>query len=203
MLPISEIFLTIQGEGMNVGRPAMFVRTQGCDVGCPWCDTKHSWLEIEAKMTFAEPELVRVLENEYGLLPHHLVVITGGEPCAHNLREFTGLLHDKGYNVQIETSGTYDVQCDARTWVAVSPKIDMPGGRTLSDQAMARANELKFVVGKEEDVDTAMAIWAHHRVPLSLQPVSQNKKATALCVEACLRTGAHLSLQTHKFIGIE
>ena len=68
---------------------------------------------------------------------------------------------------------------------------------------MERANEIKFVVGKQADVDMAMVMRKSHNVFLSLQPLSQNEKATALCVEACIRTGAHLSLQTHKYIGIE
>jgi len=201
MLPISEIFLTVQGEGIHAGTPAMFVRLQGCDVGCPWCDTKHSWLAINAKMTAAPAELVRVLVHEYGLLPHHLVVITGGEPCTYDLRELTATLHDKGYKVQIETSGTYPVKCDDRTWVTVSPKIDMPGKRPIVASAIERADEIKFVVGKEEDVDTAIAMSGETH--LYLQPVSQSKKATQICVDACIRTGAHLSLQTHKYIGIE
>ena len=76
---VSEIFLSLQGEGPSAGTPAHFIRLQGCDVGCHWCDTKYSWdlaggREHSAEAACDEAEML-------GAAP--LLVITGGEPLEH------------------------------------------------------------------------------------------------------------------------
>jgi 7-carboxy-7-deazaguanine synthase len=70
------------------------------------------------------------LFNLHGYVAKH-IVITGGEPCLYDLTEITGSLIAKGYSVQIETSGTYEIIVHQDTWVTVSPKINMPGGRLV------------------------------------------------------------------------
>ena len=74
-IPVMESFYTIQGEGCHAGKPAYFIRTGGCDVGCHWCDVKASW-EAKSHPKFSVPTLVK-MANEY---PAKIVVITGGEP---------------------------------------------------------------------------------------------------------------------------
>ena len=74
-IPIVESFYTIQGEGCHVGKPAYFIRTGGCDVGCHWCDVKASW-EAKIHPIFSVSTLVK-MANRY---PAKIVVITGGEP---------------------------------------------------------------------------------------------------------------------------
>lgn len=94
--PINEIFQTIQGEGIFTGLPAIFVRLQGCPVGCPWCDTRHTWVVDPAREVGKEAVLDRSNESDcwsqlsttqiiksftdLGYQARH-VVITGGEPC--------------------------------------------------------------------------------------------------------------------------
>src|SRR4051812_36924026 len=99
---INEIFQSIQGEARHAGAPSVFVRLQGCAVGCPWCDTKHTWdidpgqeVSTEAMLakeedasTFASMTQADILAVVGPFNARH-VVITGGEPCAYDLRSLT------------------------------------------------------------------------------------------------------------------
>src|SRR4051812_570730 len=102
MLQVNEVFQTVQGEGTFTGTPALFIRLQGCPVGCPWCDTKHTWfmsgdrLSFEAMLekiadadTYAEVQERDLVDYVlHGTASRH-VVITGGEPAIYNLISFT------------------------------------------------------------------------------------------------------------------
>ena len=221
-LKINEMFETIQGEGVKTGVPSVFVRLQGCPVGCPWCDTKHTWTLDEAFLTTSdevlsktqeseawfsiEDEALLTLFKENGYQAKH-IVITGGEPCMYDLRPLTALLHDKGYTTQIETSGTFEVLCDERTYVTVSPKINMKGGYKVLVSALERANEIKHPIAMQKHIDELDALLANVSTlegkQVCLQPISQQKRATELAVQTCIARNWRLSLQTHKYIGIE
>ena len=225
LLPINEVFESVQGEGYWTGTPAVFIRLQGCDVGCPWCDTKHTWHhdftyavpkeEMLAKpgdaptfATLSVEELLDVCAKG----PRH-VVITGGEPCDNDLVPLTLALNAAGHTVQIETSGTSHVRVAEAAWVTLSPKIDMPGGKTVRPDALARANEIKMPVGKPDDIIKLTELLAtmprkaaqgdsHAFALVWLQPLSQSAKATALCVYEATKRDWRLSLQTHKYMGV-
>lgn len=216
-LPVNEIFQSIQGEARHAGAPSVFIRLQGCAVGCPWCDTKHTWAlapeneialaamrgKIEDAATFAwagVDELVAIV----GDYPARHVVITGGEPCDYDLSEFTAKLLAMGRSVQIETSGTSPVRVAPGVWVTVSPKLDMPGGLAVRDDAMARADEWKLPVGKQADIDRALALIGDRPRPAEiwLQPLSRNSKATELCIAEATRLGFKVSVQIHQFLGL-
>jgi 7-carboxy-7-deazaguanine synthase len=219
---INEVFESIQGEGSFTGVPSIFVRLQGCPVGCPWCDTKHTWtldsqLERSAAIVMAEvgesqhwfnhsTEQLLVLFTERNYHAKH-VVITGGEPCMYDLVPLSSRLIELGYSVQIETSGTYDILCHELTWVTVSPKVNMPGGRFVLAGAMQRANEIKHPIAMEkhvEELEQTLTLLGDKSAPLIyLQPISQQKRATELAIKVCIERNWRLSLQTHKFIGIE
>lgn len=222
-LPINELFETLQGEATYTGSPAIFVRLQGCDVGCPWCDTKHTWewpkeapqlstAEMLAKVNDAKSfayvsqgDLFRLLAYpESTRFKSHHVVFTGGEPAAYDLNEVSTRLIDRGYTVQLETSGTYLIRIDPRAWVTVSPKFDMPGGREVLPEAMHRANEIKLPVGKLKDIRRARDVMGefHPNGGIWLQPLSCSPKATQLCVDAAMQYGFRVSLQAHKFAGL-
>lgn len=209
-LPVNELFETLQGEATFVGTAAVFIRLQGCDVGCPWCDTKYTWAmdnavasirgkvdEVNSFAWMTTSELVAEIESFHA---RH-VVITGGEPCTYDLTELTAALIAAGFSVQIETSGTYEVRCHAAVWVTVSPKHGMPGGRTVVASAIERASEIKCPVGKAADITLAEQYLGQGK-DVWLQPLSQNRRATQLCVEAAIKKGFRLSLQTHKFIDL-
>lgn len=216
------MFESLQGEGSYTGLPSIFVRLQGCPVGCPWCDTKHTWdVDPDFKSTSAnvmaetsesnswfEQTAQQLIElfNHNGYVAKHLV-ITGGEPCIYDLTELTTFLIELGYSVQIETSGTFEIKCHKDTWVTVSPKVNMPSGKKVLKSAMLRANEIKHPIAMQkhvDELDQVLTLLEGELQPqIYLQPISQQKRATELAIKTCIARNWRLSLQTHKFIGIE
>lgn len=215
--PVNEVFETMQGEATWTGSPSVFVRMQGCPVGCPWCDTKHTW-EVDSAAQVSTAEMVEKVDDAptFALMSEGAVlalmrdfrakhiVITGGEPAMYDLLPLSLSLIEHGYRIQLETSGTFPVQISDRAWVTVSPKVGMPGGRPVLESAMRRADEIKYPVGKPADVEKLKALLAEFPVtcPVWLQPLSQNDKATQLCLEAATQNDWRVSLQTHKFLGV-
>lgn len=216
---VNEVFETIQGEAAFTGSPSVFLRLQGCPVGCGWCDTKHTWHTLPEDQ-LSQSEIIAKTDDS----PHYYVsdaksiaemvadnyqakhvVITGGEPCMIDLTDLTTELLARGLRVQIETSGTFEIKVHPDAWVTLSPKIDMPGGLTVLASSYDRANEIKYPVGNERDIAVVVEQVVQHVRPnklLWLQPLSQSKKATDLCIAAATQLDARVSIQTHKFIGI-
>jgi len=217
LLPVNEVFQSIQGEARFAGTPSVFVRLQGCAVGCPWCDTKHTWeldpgreVAVERMLakeadaaTFARLSGAEIVALVAGFTARH-VVITGGEPCAYDLRALTATLLAAGRSVQIETSGTQPVRVAPGTWVTVSPTAGMPGGFAVLDAALARADEIKLPVGKPADVER-LAGLIDGKVATDeiwLQPISLSRKATELCLAEAVARNWKLSVQIHRFLGV-
>lgn len=222
---VSELFWTVQGEGFYAGAPALFVRLQGCDVGCAWCDTKHSWPvpEANADSSLDYDPLKRIdagnppggwrwmWAKEIGAAAGvraspMLAVVTGGEPAMHNLGALARELHERGFIVCIETSGTHSLEgLDTdEAWVTVSPKVGMAGGREVRPDVLAVADEVKMPVGKQADIDRLEELL-QHTMPsaiVSLQPLSMSRKATELCIETALQTGWRVSVQQHRYLQI-
>ncbi|WP_407330470.1 7-carboxy-7-deazaguanine synthase QueE [Enterovibrio sp. 27052020O] len=219
MYNVNEIFETIQGEGTFTGVPSVFVRLQGCPVGCPWCDTRQTWDTLPnderdfgaviAKTgdspTWASASSEEILAHLTKNYTAKHVVITGGEPCIFDLFPLTTRLESAGYRCQIETSGTYAVNASSDTWVTVSPKINMRGKLPVLTEALERANEIKHPVGTESDIEKLDALLTGIDLAgkeVALQPISQKPRATALCIETCIRRNWRLSIQTHKYLDI-
>ncbi|QYJ87771.1 7-carboxy-7-deazaguanine synthase QueE [Shewanella mesophila] len=219
--PVNEVFETIQGEGVYTGVPAIFVRLQGCPVGCSWCDTKHTWETLTENRV--DPDLVIQVDGKIGrwaeldakalilqlvakgFTAKH-IVITGGEPCIYDLRPLTQALSEEGYQCQIETSGTFEVLCDPRTWVTVSPKVNMKGGYKVLEQALHRADEIKHPVAKQMHIDELDQLLAGIDTlgkTICLQPISQKPRATELAMKVCIARNWRLSIQTHKYLNID
>ncbi|MBE8595626.1 7-carboxy-7-deazaguanine synthase QueE [Xenorhabdus sp. BG5] len=219
--PINEIFQTLQGEGVFTGVPSVFIRLQGCPVGCSWCDTKHTWEKEADKQQPMENILLKSQDSDLwgvasarqllsiftrqGYSAKH-IVITGGEPCLYDLRPLTETLESEGYQCQIETSGTHAIQCSDKTWVTVSPKVKMRGGYRVLPEAIKRANEIKHPVGRQRDIealDELLTMLDGKPVPvIALQPISQKEEATRLCIETCIARNWRFSMQTHKYLNI-
>lgn len=218
---INELFETLQGEGSFTGQPSIFIRLQGCPVGCSWCDTKHTWevkdsLQIPMKDLLSEQQETEnwaaqsaqdIIElfKEQGFKAKH-VVITGGEPCMYDLTPLCQLLESNGYSTQIETSGTYEIQTTEKCWVTVSPKVNMKGGYEVLQSALMRANEIKHPVATQAHVDDLKQLLEAHSITdkqIYLQPISQKVRATELAIKTCIENDWRLSVQVHKYIGIE
>ncbi len=218
---INELFETIQGEGSFTGQPSIFIRLQGCPVACSWCDTKHTW-QIELSDEVSQNDMlaktqetsqwaamtveqILALVKEKGFKAKH-IVITGGEPCMVDLTSLCSAFEQLGYSTQVETSGTFDIHVSDKCWVTVSPKINMRGGYPILNSAMLRANEIKHPIATELHVDDLKALLPEHNIentPIYLQPISQKPRATELAIATCIANNWRLSVQVHKYLGIE
>lgn len=180
MRKINEIFYSLQGEGFHTGTPAVFIRFSGCNLKCPFCDTRHE----EGVMMSDDEIMVEVLRY-----PATMVILTGGEPSLWVDAGLVERLHEAGCFVCIETNGTH-VLPENIDWVTCSPKQ----GGTLR---LRRMDEIK-VVYEGQDIAPYENLPARH---FFLQPCSGvNIEATVACVMQHPRW--RLSLQTHKLIGI-
>jgi len=223
--PVNEIFFTVQGEGVLAGTPAVFVRLQGCPVGCAFCDTKHTWKTSESDRAFSIDAVLNKTHEASSTWAYFsaqqvaqaakaiskpatkLVVITGGEPALYPLNELCSALNNAQFKVQIETSGTHKVDIkdnSANVWITVSPKINMPGGFAVLDQPVSIANELKFVLGSVRDERVVLDFIRERgwQGDVMIQPMSAKPAATRRAIAFVQEHGFHLSVQTHKYIGI-
>ncbi len=191
-----EHFYTIQGEGKNTGRAAYFIRLEGCDVGCVWCDVKESW-EISDDDLMELSELV----DHVSATNAKLCVITGGEPCMHDLSALTDLIKTKGIEIAIETSGCYPLK-GTIDWYCFSPKKF----KAPLEEAYTLANELKVVINHPSDLEWAEghAAKVNDNCLLYMQPEwSRQERFLPMIIDYVKRNPKwQISLQTHKYMNI-
>ncbi len=114
-MKVNEIFYSLQGEGYYTGHPAVFLRLSGCNLSCPFCDTKH---QTYTEMT--DDQIVKHI-SQY---PARHIVITGGEPGLQLTSAFIHLLHAHNWYVQVETNGITPIP-DNADWITCSPKTPL------------------------------------------------------------------------------
>lgn len=196
MLPVMESFYTIQGEGIQTGRAAYFIRLGGCDVGCVWCDVKGSW-NADAHPLFSVEEIVKKVSVEEG----RFVVITGGEPCMYDLVPLSRLLKEKGFEIAIETSGAYPLSGEM-DWVCVSPKKF----KAPLAESIIQAHEMKVVIYNTSDFKWAeeQAQKVNSNCELLLQPEFSKFDAIMPQIIDYVKHNPkwRISLQTHKIINV-
>jgi len=194
MKRINEIFYSLQGEGRNTGRAAIFIRFAGCNLRCPFCDTEFSeYNEMN------DTDIIAAISA----YPSRFVVLTGGEPTLQADNAFIALLHANGYEVAMETNGTHPVPAGV-DWITVSPKESFAGkaGTTV----VRRCNELKCIFDGHTTIANDYGIEADYYF---LQPCDtgcpeRNSLITQACIEYILRNPKwRLSLQTHKLTGFK
>lgn len=208
---ISEIFLSIQGEGPSAGTPAHFLRLQGCDVGCAWCDTRYSW-PVEGGEAMDETEL---WSRARALGESPLLVVTGGEPLQHPaLAALLGQALERWPRVEVETSGIAPppLRHERLGWNH-SPKLPSATPRWQETwRHAARFAEdpgtaFKIVVGADPDEADALRLIAAHALPrprTSLMPegltdAALRERALRLA-ETCKREGLRLSPRLHVWL---
>ncbi len=166
MLPIHEQFYTFQGEGSHAGRAAYFIRTFGCPVHCPWCDSAGTWHPdyIPEKVARWSPE---DLVAEVAKTAAECVVVTGGEPAIHDLSPLVDALHAIGQKVHLETSGAFKIKGDF-DWITLSPKRwKLPLAENVE-----RADEFKIIVDKDGAIEEyAAVIGETDTMPFGWKPV--------------------------------
>lgn len=179
---IVEIFYSLQGEGFYTGTAAVFVRFAGCNLACDFCDTNH-----KLQKELSNEEIVA----EVCKYPTNFIVLTGGEPSLQVSDELIDLLHAKGKFVTMETNGTRAVPQNL-DWITCSPKEG-------TQVVLTKVNEVKVVYQKQDVEKWKNVIAADWYF---LQPCSCKNTAD---VVAYIQQHPHwrLSLQTHKYIGIE
>ncbi len=144
MRRINEIFYSLQGEGHHTGYPSVFIRFSGCNLQCPFCDTRHN-----EGVAMNDTDIVRAVN----LYKADWVVLTGGEPSLFIDADFIRLLHQAtGKKIAIETNGTHELP-EGIDWVTVSPKIGIAEMIGNPEIKVGRADEIKVVdVGQDLDV---------------------------------------------------
>jgi 7-carboxy-7-deazaguanine synthase len=205
---ISEIFRSLQGEGPSAGTPAHFVRLQGCDVGCHWCDTKYSWDAAGGEPATFE----HVWEQASALGDAPLLVVTGGEPLEHaGIATLLEQALARWPRVEVETSGVLPPPLrDARLGYNVSPKLPSATPRWSDTWRHAPTwiadpnATFKIVVGDPPDLDDALRLIAEHGLPkprVMLMPEGMtDERIRARAVElaaACVHHGLRLSPRLH------
>ncbi|WP_288458231.1 7-carboxy-7-deazaguanine synthase [uncultured Sphingomonas sp.] len=205
---VKEMFLTLQGEGVQAGRRAVFVRFAGCNLWsgreqdrasavCRFCDTDFVGTDGLGGGRFADAAaLVAAVEDFWGAgRERRFVVLTGGEPMLQVDDALVDALHDAGFFVAIESNGTLPVH-PRIDWVCISPKAG-------SETVQRRGDELKLVWPQPGSDLSMIEQWAFDH--FLLQPMDDARgqanvdAAMALVME---RPRWRLTLQTHKMLGL-
>lgn len=160
---INELFYSLQGEGRLAGVPSIFIRVAGCPLRCSWCDTQYAWDPAAGREMTSEQVLEAI-----GDYPTRYVVLTGGEPMAHEgVSELAAAIRDKGYHLTIETAGICFVEGVAADLMSISPKLSNsrlkgaeegesvhPLNLDVLRKLMAAYDcQFKFVVDRPNDLD--------------------------------------------------
>lgn len=205
---VKEIFLTLQGEGAQAGRRAVFCRFAGCNLWtgreedragaiCKFCDTDFVGTNGTGGGKFADANaLAAAIAAAWGEgWAHRYVVLTGGEPMLQVDGALIDALHAAGFAIAIESNGTLTVPRSI-DWICISPKA----GSELVQQS---GDELKLVWPQPgSDLDGLAALDFTHRL---IQPLDDKRREenVAACVELVQRDPRwRLSLQTHKLLGL-
>lgn len=206
---LREIFSTVQGEGRNTGLPATFIRFAGCNLSCPWCDTRrHTKLMLTLTEIMAE---VRKLKNR-------AVVITGGEPTTVvGLGAVLSKLKDEGYWLALETNGLKPIpEVELFDYVAVSPKY-FYRMKYVGESFLKKADEVR-IVAESPDME---GFCSKMRAAISasdyyISPLDENGKMhyrrafnlmkklnSSVSIKNAPWPPWAISIQTHKVLGLK
>jgi organic radical activating enzyme len=175
MLPIHEQFYSFQGEGIHAGKAAYFIRTFGCPVHCPWCDSAGTW-----HPDYVPQKVNRVAAEELATAAAatqaEFVVVTGGEPTVHDLSPLVDALHARGLKAHLETSGAFPIRGEF-DWITLSPKR----WKLPLDANLSRADEFKIIVDSPRAIEEYCALFAApHSRPTWLHPEWSQRKDGAI-----------------------
>jgi organic radical activating enzyme len=201
-LKINEIFPSIQGEGLRLGEPTLFIRFSECNLKCDFCDTKYAW-QTGQEMTVAQ--VLEKVQKIHGSFPAEWVCLTGGEPLLQNIGELVDFLKKEGFKIQVETNATISPPIGVN-WYTVSPK---PPDYFFQPAYKKKAKEVKIVVIKGLDLDVLKKLRQSfpEKIPLLLQPQSNSKSSGERAIRLLRQTlkegmkNVRLTAQIHKFFG--
>lgn len=204
---VKEIFLTLQGEGAQAGRRAVFLRFSGCnlwtgreqdraDARCTFCDTDFVGLDGENGGRYPDAgSLADKVAALWGEEHHRLVVITGGEPLLQLDEALITALHACGFEVAVETNGTLAAP-PGLDWICVSPKAGNP-------LVQRSGNELKLVWPQNGIDPGALEPLSFDHFLIQPRDGAERDQSLASAIEFVMRNPRwRLSLQTHKLLGL-
>ncbi|MES2497598.1 MAG: 7-carboxy-7-deazaguanine synthase [Pseudomonadota bacterium] len=204
---VKEMFLTLQGEGVQVGRRAVFLRFAGCnlwsgreedraDAICRFCDTDFVGLDGDHGGRYRDADaLADAARAMWGDLPGTFIVMTGGEPLLQVDDALIAALKARGFEIAVETNGTQPAP-QGIDWICVSPKAG-------TDIVLRRGNELKLVWPQPGIDPAALAQWEFGH--FLLQPMDGpdlDRTREAAIAYVMEHPQWRLSTQTHKVVGI-
>ena len=203
---VKEIFLTLQGEGMQAGRRAVFLRLAGCNLWtgreqdrasaqCTFCDTDFVGMDGENGGRYEAGPLADKVVSLWGEGPRPLVVVTGGEPLLQLDAALIDALHVRGFEIAVETNGTLPAP-SGLDWICVSPKA----GTEVVQRA---GDELKLVWPQAGIDPDALADWDFRHLLIQPMDCADSDAALAASIDFVMKDPRwSLSLQTHKLLGL-
>ena len=197
---VNEIFYSLQGEGMNAGRAAVFIRLSGCNLKCPFCDTDFaSYDDMEVEDIIRE-----VFDICDGEIPE-LCVITGGEPSLQLRNDLCNALHRVGMTIAVETNGTRPIHVDV-DFVTISPKSPFVKD---ADVMVSKCNEVKVIMTENITWDEILAFEEtieadnYFIQPCDTGFIAKNKENMSNCVDFVKANPKwRLSLQQQKILNV-
>ena len=203
---VKEIFLTLQGEGMQAGRRAVFLRFAGCNLwsgreqdraaaACTFCDTDFVGTDGVNGGRYEAALLAAKVDELWGEGERRLVVITGGEPMLQLDSALIEALHARGFEIAVESNGTLPAP-EGIDWICISPKA---GTKVVQ----RRGNELKLVWPQPSIDPRELEAWDF--AAFLIQPIdgADREAALAASIDFVMRNPRwRLSLQTHKLLGL-
>jgi len=203
ILKITEIFPSIQGEGLRQGGATIFIRLSGCNLRCSFCDTKYAWEQGQQYSVAQVLEEVRQIRKSF---PAQWVCLTGGEPLLQDIDGLTKALKNEGLKIQVETNATVyrTIPVD---WYSISPK---PERYDYRPEYRDKAKEVKIIITKNLDLEAIRRLRMQfpEKTPVLLQPQSSRKWSMNLgmkLIRQAVKAGFHnirLSAQLHKIVGV-
>jgi 7-carboxy-7-deazaguanine synthase len=203
---VKEIFLTLQGEGVQAGRRAVFLRFSGCNLwtgrqkdranaSCSFCDTDFVGIDGANGGRYEAPDLAERVNRLWGAGERKLVVVTGGEPLLQLDEQLIHALHVRGFEIAVETNGTIAAPAGI-DWLCVSPK-----GK--AGVVQRTGNELKLVWPQPDINPSELESWSFDH--FLIQPMDCDEAESSLAASIALVMSNprwKLSLQTHKLLGL-
>ncbi len=202
---INEIFYSIQGEGIQMGIPTVFVRTQGCNLDCSWCDTVYA-KNFEKGKDMKISEIVKKIKK----YPAKYVCVTGGEPLLQkNVKILINRLLKIGYNVNLEINGSLplnDLPKSKKFLISMDvkcPSSKMEKRMILGNiKKLKKTDQLKFVLKDKKDYDYANNIIKRYKPECSIVYMPVGGKKIKKLAENVLKDGLNVRvlMQLHKII---
>ena len=203
-LKITEMFPSIQGEGLRQGEPTLFIRLSGCNLKCSFCDTKYAWKKGQEYSTTQVLDKIKKMKLRF---PASWVCLTGGEPMLQDVAPLTRELKSIGFKVQIETNATLfrPLHVD---WFTISPK---PEKYYYAPEYRHMAKEVKIIVTRDLKLEIIRKLRMEFplKIPFLLQPQSNRKWSLTLAMKLLRNAlkndlqNIRLSIQLHKILGLK